>query len=75
MVACRHVGNSLIIVVECMALRDGILAAGNKGFSNIEIEEDSNIAIDYYSKRINIPSSIFIINGGYLEVVSWSKYL
>ena len=40
MVACKHVGKSLIIVVECMTLRDGILIAKNKGYSNLKIEGD-----------------------------------
>ena len=39
MAACRH-GNSSIIVIECMALRDGMLAAKRKGFLNLEIEGD-----------------------------------
>ena len=35
------------------------------------------MVIDCYNKKINIASSIFIffINGGYLKVVSRSKYL
>ena len=40
MAACRHIGNSSIIVAECMTLRDGMLAAKRKGFLNLEIEGD-----------------------------------
>ena len=32
MAACRHIGNSSIIVAKCMALRYGMLAAKRKGF-------------------------------------------
>ena len=35
-----------IIVVECMTLRDDILAAKNKGYSNLKIEGDLKIVID-----------------------------
>ena len=40
MVACRHIGNSSIIVAECMTLRDDMLVAKRKGFLNLEIEGD-----------------------------------
>ena len=46
MVACRHIGNSLIIVDEYMTLKNGILAIKNKAFLNLEIESDSKIVID-----------------------------
>ena len=61
MVACKHAGKASIIVAECMALRNDILAAKNKGYSNIEIEGDSKIVIDCYNKIINIPSSIMLV--------------
>ena len=38
MTKCKNIDKSSIIVVECMSLRDGILAAKN-GYSNLEIEE------------------------------------
>ena len=41
MVACRHIGNSSIIVAKCTTLRDSILTAKRKGFLNLEIEGDS----------------------------------
>ena len=44
-----------------MSLRDGILAARNKGYSNLEIEGDSKIVIDCHNKMINIPSSIMVL--------------
>ena len=42
MAACRHISNSSIIVVECMTLRDVMLAVEIKSFLNLEIEGDSN---------------------------------
>ena len=61
MAVCKHVGKSSIIVAECMALRDDILAAENKGYSNFEIEKDSKLVIDCYNRRIEIPSSIMLL--------------
>ena len=60
MAACRHIGNSSNIVVECIALKDGMFATKRKGFLNLEIEGDSKIVIDCYNKKINIPSSILL---------------
>ena len=40
MAAFRHIGNSSIIVAECMELRDSMLAAKRKGFLNLEIQGD-----------------------------------
>ena len=40
MAACRHIGNPSIILAECMALRDDILATKNNGFVSLEIEGD-----------------------------------
>ena len=40
MVACRHISNSLIIVAECMTLRDGMLAVNRKQILNLEMEGD-----------------------------------
>ena len=40
MTTCKNIDKSSIIVVECMSLRDGILAAKN-GYSNLEIEDGS----------------------------------
>ena len=40
MVACRHISNSLIIIVECLTLRDGMLVVKRKGFLNLDIEGD-----------------------------------
>ena len=58
---CKHVNKSSIIVAKCMALRDDILVAKNKGYSNLDIKGDSKIVIHYYNKRINIPSSIMLL--------------
>ena len=40
MAACRHLVNTSIILVECMTLRDDILAAKNNGFVSLKIEGD-----------------------------------
>ena len=61
MAGCRHLGKSFIIVIECVTLRDEILATKNSGYSNLEIEGDSKILIDCYNKSINIPSSIILL--------------
>ena len=56
-----NIGKSSIIIAECVALRDSVLAAKNNGFLNLEIEDDSKIVIDCYNKKINIPSSIMLL--------------
>ena len=61
MAACGHLGNTSIIIAECMALRDGILATKNNGFLSLEIEGDSNIVIDYFDKMISVPCSVRIL--------------
>ena len=61
MVACRHIGNSSIIVAKCMTLRYGMLTTKRKGFLNLEIEGDSKIEIDCYNKMINIHCSILLL--------------
>ena len=43
-----------------MTLRDGIVAAKSKNYSNLEIEGDLKIVIDSYNRRINIISSIML---------------
>ena len=35
----RHLGHALIITIECVALRDGVIAAKLYGFSNMEYKE------------------------------------
>ena len=37
MVTSRHINNTLIIIVECMTLKDDILIAKNNEFLNLEI--------------------------------------
>ena len=46
MIASRHISNSSIIIMECMILRDSVLANKNNGF-----EGDSKIVIDCYNKK------------------------
>lgn len=44
-----------------LSLKNGILVAKSKGYSNLEMEGDSKVIIDCYNKRIAIPSSIMIL--------------
>lgn len=46
--------------MECMTLRDDVLATKNNEFLNQESEGDLKIVIDYYNKKSNIPSSIIL---------------
>ena len=46
--------------MECMTLRNDVLAAKNNEFLNQESEGDLKIVIDYYNKKSNIPSSIIL---------------
>ena len=48
---------------ECIALIDGVLAANNNGFVDLEIEGDSKVIIDSYNKKSNLPSSIILLMG------------
>ena len=43
MATCRHLGNTSIIIMECMAIRDSILVAKNNGFLNLEIKLTQNV--------------------------------
>ena len=61
MVASRHISNVLIIIAECMALKDDMLTTKNNEFVNLQIEGDSKIVIDCYNKKSNIPSSIMLL--------------
>ena len=45
------IGNASIIIVEYMTLRDDILAFKNNEFLILQIERDSRIVIDCYSKK------------------------
>ena len=51
MAASRHISNVLIIIAECMALKDDMLATKNNEFLNLQIEGDSKIVIDCYNKK------------------------
>ena len=54
MVTCKHISNSLIIIVEYTVLRDYMLVLKRESFLNLEIEGNSKIVIDCYNKIINI---------------------
>ena len=61
MAASRHLGNTSLIIAKCIALRDGVLAAKNNGFLDLEIEKDSKVFITYYNKKYNLPSLIILL--------------
>ena len=55
MAACKLIGNSsIIVIIECMTLRDGILATKNKDLLVLEMEGDSKAVIDCYNKKISL---------------------
>ena len=47
MAANRRLDNASKIIMECMALKDGVLAVKNNGFLYLEIEGDSKVIINY----------------------------
>ena len=61
MAASRHLGNTSLIIAKCIALRDGVLAAKNNGFLDLEIEKDSKVFINYYNKKYNFPGLIILL--------------
>ena len=61
MAGSRHLGNALIIIAQCVALRDGVLAARLNGFFNLKIERDYKVIIDFYNKKSSLPSSIILL--------------
>ena len=46
----RHLGNASIIIAECIALRDDVVATIYNVFTNLEIEGDSKIIIKTSSR-------------------------
>ena len=63
----RHLGNASIIIAECVALRDDVLASIYNGFTNFEIEGNSKIIINCYNGRSGLPSSIILL----MEDIFW----
>lgn len=55
----RYIGKASIIMVECISLREGMLATKNNNLLNSEIE--CEIVIDCYNKESNIFSFIFLL--------------
>ena len=53
MAASRHIGNVLIIITECITLKDSMLVAKNNDFLNLEIEGGLKIVIDCYNNNNN----------------------
>ena len=46
-----HLGNASIIIVECVALRVGVVVAIHNKFLNLEIEGDSKVIINCYNNK------------------------
>ena len=61
MAAYSYLGTTSIIIAECMALRDDMLAAKNDGFLSLEIEGDSKIVVGCSNKMISASCSIRIL--------------
>lgn len=57
----RHLGNTLIFIVECMALRDCFVASKCNDILNLEIEVDSKVVIDCKNRKSSIPSSFILL--------------
>ena len=68
MFASRHIDNALIIIAECIVLRDSMLVTKNYGFLNLEIEGYSKIVIDCYNKKNNIPNFIMLLMKNILKL-------
>lgn len=58
MVRNINLDNTSIIIIKCMALRNGVLVARNNEFSNLEILGDSKIVIGCFNKSSCLPSLI-----------------
>ena len=61
MVESRYLDNASIINTECVALRDGVLAAILNGFFNLKIEGDFKVIINCYNKKSSLSSSIILL--------------
>ena len=62
MVGNKHLGNASVITIECVVLKDGVLATTSYGFSNLEIVGDSKVIIDGYNQKkkvVYLVQSIF----------------
>ena len=60
-VGSRHLGNVLIITVECVALRDGVLAVRLNDLFNLEIERDFKVIINCYNRKSSLHSLIILL--------------
>ena len=65
----RHLDNTWIFIMECVALRDSVLTATHNDFINLDIEGDSKVIIDYCNKKSILFSSI-----GQLMEDNWRLY-
>ena len=71
----KYLDNALIINVECVALRYGVLAATNNGYSNLEIEGNSKVITDGYNIKSSLSNSINLLIEGIWTLAQLSKYL
>ncbi|KAL6129793.1 hypothetical protein ACLB2K_073142 [Fragaria x ananassa] len=53
-VACC-IGSASVPIAEAMALRDSLIKAKDKGFTNVEVEGDSKLVIDAVNRRLESP--------------------
>ena len=57
----KHLDNASIINVECMTLRNCVLAKRDNCFVNLEIEGNSKVLIYCYNKKISLLNSIILL--------------
>ena len=48
-------GDTSVILAECRALRDGLVAALNYEFSNLVVEGDNSMVVGAFNKEIAVP--------------------
>ncbi|KAL6146301.1 hypothetical protein ACLB2K_056982 [Fragaria x ananassa] len=53
--ASNPISRALVPIAEAVALRDGLLKAKEKGFTNVEVEGDSKLVIDAMNGRFEPP--------------------
>ncbi|XP_007217546.1 uncharacterized protein LOC18781745 [Prunus persica] len=57
----KNLGQVLINVAECLAIRDGLAHAINNGWRKVLIEGDSKLVIDCINNKVSVPWSIRLL--------------
>ena len=53
--ASSRIGRASVPIAEAVALRDSLIKAKEKGFSQVEVEGDSKLVIDAVNGRVEPP--------------------